>query len=336
MSMLRPCLLVLMALGLLCAAACKGSAADPNTLVVLAHAPSGEVRFLQIGSGKVTGRVQVGGEPYRLVRDAARGRVYVTDRAGDSVAVVDVVNQQLVKQVRVGREPRFAALSPDGARLYVALAGEAALAVVDAERLEVSGRVPVGGRPAGVAVSQDGSRVFVANDAEEAIAVVDTALARRMRQSMVVPGGVRGGLALSSDGTTLLAGARGKPALTTVVVATRSPRELPLGETGAPDTVLATPDGRFWVATLDGTETVVALPAGGGPPVPVGVGPQPSGLAVAPGGRLLVAAQEGENLSEVDLEKGKVTRRMRVGPGHTDVAVFSKSALDSLRAKAGG
>src|SRR5215208_4681852 len=266
MSMLRPCLLVLMALGLLCAAACKGSAADPNTLVVLAHAPSGEVRFLQIGSGKVTGRVQVGGEPYRLVRDAARGRVYVTDRAGDSVAVVD---QQLVKQVRVRREPRFAALSPDGTRLYVALAGEAALAVVDAERLEVSGRVPVGGRPAGVAVSQDGSRVFVANDAEEAIAVVDTALARRMRQSMVVPGGVRGGLALSSDGTTLLAGARGKPALTTVVVATRSPRELPLGETGAPDPGLATPGGRLGGATRDGRETGGALPAGGGPPVPV-------------------------------------------------------------------
>ena len=320
--------------------ACKGGAADPNTLVVLTHGPSGEVRFLQIGSGTITGRVTVGGEPHHLVRDTARGRVYVTDRAGDSVAVVDVLTRELVQRVRVGREPHFAALSPDGARLYVTVTGEGVLAIVNMETLAVVGRVPVGSRPMGVAVAPDGNRVFVANDGDETIAFVDPGQGRRAGRPMPVPGGVHGGLALSSDGATLLSGAMGRPSITAVAVATREMREVALGaaarDAHAPHNLLATPDGRFWVVALAGTSDVVALPAGGGEPVTVQVGGHPSGLAVAPGGRLLVATRDGENLSEVDLEQGKVTRRMRVGPGHTDVAVFSKSALDSLRAKAGG
>jgi YVTN family beta-propeller protein len=320
--------------------ACKGGAADPNTLVVLTHGPSGEVRFLQIGSGTITGRVTVGGEPHHLVRDTARGRVYVTDRAGDSVAVVDVLNRELVQRVRVGREPHFAALSPDSARLYVTVTGEGVLAIVNLETLAVSARVPVGNRPMGVAVSSDGSRVFVANDADETIAFVDPGQGRRAARSMPVPGGVHGGLALSSDGGTLLSGAMGRPSISAVAVATREVREVALGSAArdahAPHNLLATPDGRFWVVALAGTSDVVALPTGGGEPVSIQVGGHPTGLAVAPGGRLLVTARDGDNLSEVDLEKGKVTRRMRVGPGHTDVTVFSRSVLDGLRAKVGG
>src|SRR3712207_6678924 len=166
-SLLVPLLAALLVVG------CKGGAADPNTLVVLTHGPSGEVRFLQIGPGTISGRVSVGGEPHHLVRDTVRGRVYVTDRAGDSVAVVDVLGRELVRRVQVGREPHFAALSPDGSRLYVAVTGEGLLAIVNLETLELSGRVPVGSRPMGVAVSPDGSRVFVANDADETIAFVE-------------------------------------------------------------------------------------------------------------------------------------------------------------------
>jgi YVTN family beta-propeller protein len=332
--------LLALALAALIAVACTGGAADPNTLVVVTHGPSGEVRFLQMGSGTVTGRVHMGGEPHHLVRDTGRGRVYVTDRAGDSVAVVDILNQALVQSVRVGREPHFAAIAPDGSRLYVTVAGEGVLTIVNLETLALAGRIPVGNRPMGVAVSSDGSRVFVANDADETIAVVDPGLGRRAARPMAVPGGVHGGLALSNDGTTLLSGTLGRPSITALTVGTREAREVALGsaasEAHGPHNVLATPDGRFWVAALAGTSDVVALPAGGGEPVAIEVGQHPSGFAVAPGGRLLVVARDGENLTEVDLEKGKVTRRMRIGPGHNDVTVFSKSALDGLREKAGG
>lgn len=315
--------------------ACAGGAADPGTLVVLAHGASGEVRFMQIGSGKITDRVSVGGEPHSLVRDAARGRVYVTDRAGDSVAVVDVLRHTIVDRVQVGWEPSFAALSPDGMRLYVTVSGENTLAVVDAESLKVLSRVPAGDRPTGVAVSSDGSRVFVANDGDDTILVIDPVRQRRMARPLPVPSGVSGGLALSNDGTMLLSGTSGSASVAAITLSTREIKEIALGpaagEGGAAQNVLATPDGRYWLVAIGDDDQVIALPSDGGEPKPIQVGRHPSGLVVAPGGRALVAARDSTDLVEVDLEKGKATRRIRVGEGHTDVTVFSKSTLEQLR-----
>jgi YVTN family beta-propeller protein len=315
--------------------ACAGGAADPGTLVVLPHAPSGEVRFLQFGSGRVTDRVRIGGEPHHLVRDAARGRVYVADRAGDSVVVVDVVAPRELKRITVGREPHFVALSPDGRRLYATVAAENVLAIIDAETLTLTARVPVGNRPLGLAVSGDGSRVYVANEGDDTIVAVDPIAQRRVFRPIPVPAGVSGGITLSTDGATLLSGTVGRSTISAVAIASRTVRDVPLGDAGtttdAPHTLFATPDGRFWLVGHAGSEDVVAVPAGGGQPVTIRVGEQASSFAVAPGGRVLVASVNGEYLVELDLEKGKVTRRIRVGLGHADIAVFSRSALEALR-----
>ena len=311
-----------------------GGAAGPGTLVVLTHPANGEVRFLQFGSGGLTDPLKVGGEPYHIVRDMGRGRVYVTDRAGDSIAVIDVLSLKLVQRVTVGREPHFAAMSPDGKRLYVPATADGVLTVVDLDALTVTGQVPVGNRPVGVAVSGDGSRVFVANDADETVVVVDPGGARRPSRPIPVPMGVQGALTLSTDGGTVLSAANARPALAAISFPSRQVREIALGpaaEGHPPRTIFATPDGRFWLVGLEGSETVIALPAGGGEPRAIRVDDQPTGFAVAPGGRALVSSHDGEQLIEVDLDAGKVTRRIRVGSGHTDLTVFSKSSLETLR-----
>lgn len=317
-------------------AGCAGGAADPGTLVVLTHPASGEVRFLQFGSGRITERVKVGGEPASLVRDAVRGRVYVPDRAGDSVAVVDVLTRSIVQRVQVGREPRYAVLSPNGKRLYVSAAGDNELATIDLDSLTVTARVSVGNRPGGVAVSGDGSRVFVSAEGDRTVAVIDSAGGRRMQRPIAVPGGITGSLVLNTDGTVLAGAAAGKPALTTLTLTTRQVREIPLNRPEAgqnpPAALLPTPDGRFWVVAPSGSNELLALPTSAdGTPVTVPLDQPPGAIVVAPGGRLLVAGQAGEHITEVDLEKQKVTRRIRVGEGHTDLAVFSKAALDALR-----
>jgi DNA-binding beta-propeller fold protein YncE len=207
--------------------------------------------------------------------------------------------------------------------------------VVDTESLDVVGRVPVGNRPMGVAVSSDGSRVFVANDGDDTILVIDPVRQRRMARPLPVPTGVYGGLALSNDGTMLLSGTTGRSSIAAISLSNRDVKEIALGTTiddgQAPHTLLATPDGRYWLVAIDDDDHIIALPSDGGEPKPIQVGKNPSGLAVAPGGRALVASRDSTDLVEVDLDKGKTTRRIRVGEGHTDVTVFSKSALEQLR-----
>jgi YVTN family beta-propeller protein len=326
---------LLLSLLLVLPAACQGNAADPGTLIVLTHAPSGEVRFLQIGSGRIGERIKVGGEPGAVVRDLARGRVYVTDRAGDTVSVVDILTPALIKQIRVGREPHYAAISPDNRRLYVSAAADGSLSTIDLETLDVTARVAVGPRPMGVAVSNDGGRVFVANDGDGTIAVVDSSGQRRFSRTIPIPGGMQGNLALSNDGSALVTASDGRPKLAIVPLTNRDFRERPL-DTVAPEAasvtgVYPTPDGRYWLASLAGVAEFIAAPVDGAQPVRVPVGDEATAFSLAPGGRVLVASERGEYLSEVDLAMRKVTRRIRVGAGHADLAVFSRAALDSLR-----
>lgn len=320
---------------LLLLAACGTGVADPETLVVLAHPESREVRFLQIGSGKIVDRIVLEGEPDALVRDTARGRVYVTERETGNVAVVDVVGRRVDGRIAVGREPGAALLSPDSARLYVALGGENAVAVIDPESRAVSTRMATAGRPRALALSGDGQRLFVVHEGDGSVGNYNAHTGQRARVALPAASGAGDVLALTSDGNTLLIGARDKASLTATKLADRSTREVPLGPAldgaGAPAAIYPTPDGRFWLVSLADSETVIALPTAGGDVKQIPAGTTASGFAVAPGGRALASSRDGDALVELDLAKGTVTRRMRIGPGHTGLAVFSKASLDALR-----
>lgn len=312
--------------------ACAGGAADPGTLVVLTHAPSGEVRFMQFGSGKITERIKVGGELVGALRDSARGVVYVMDRGG-IVTSVDVLTRRVRSTVMVGREPQAMTLAPDGRRLFVALGGDSTLAVIDAATFQVTTRVPVGGRPAGIAVASDGGRVFVSVPTEKSIVTIDSSSGRRAARPIQVAAGVLGPMAVSNDGGSLVgASASG---LWSVQLSSREVREVSLGAVaadGAPRAVAQTPDSRYWLVTFEGGREVAAVPTDGREPFRIKLDQDASDIAVAPGGRLLVSSQGGEFLLEVDPDTAKVTRRIRVEGGHSGVTVFSRATLDSLRA----
>lgn len=312
-------------------------AADPGTLVVLTHPDSGEVRFLNVGSGRITGKVAVGGEPVALLRDTARGRVYVADRAGDSVTAVDVVAQQVVQSITVGQEPTAMALSRDGGRLYVAVAGAGQIAVVDTEALRVGTRINSGGRPVGVAIAPDGGRVYVANGLDNTVTAFDSGTARRLFRPVSVPNGVGGKLAISDDGATLLVARSGRTGAATLNLSSRQVTDLSMGDAGSAAYGGLAPlgitlDGQQWVLGLTGADKLMTAPVrGDGGPRLVTVSGSPTGFAIAPGGRLLVASRDGEALAEVDIVEGKVTRNFRIGQGYAEVAVFSKAVLEDLR-----
>jgi hypothetical protein len=97
--------------------------------------------------------------------------------------------------------------------------------------------------------------------------------------------------------------------------------------------VLPTPDGRFWLVAPGEGDSILAMPPSGGEPSAIATGEAVTGFALAPGGRVLAVSRDGEYLVEVDLDKAKATRRIRVGAGHADIAVFSKSTLESLRSR---
>jgi YVTN family beta-propeller protein len=88
--------------------------------------------------------------------------------AGNTVSVIDVATDTLIKEVTVGIGPIAIAITPDGSKVYVANFGSRTslgdtVSVIDVATDTVIDEVNVGAGPAGVAVTPDRSRVYVTN-----------------------------------------------------------------------------------------------------------------------------------------------------------------------------
>jgi YVTN family beta-propeller protein len=134
-------------------------------------ASSGTVARVDLVSGQVTARMEVGLHPSGLAWDETRRRLYIANSNSDSISVVDTGTNRLVETVALqpfnkkvaGVSPESVALSPDHSTLYVACAGINAVAVVNLKTLhpQVAGFIPTGWYPDDVVVSGDGRFIAV-------------------------------------------------------------------------------------------------------------------------------------------------------------------------------
>ncbi len=102
---------------------CPGAAGmalapDGKTLYV-ACVNDDTVRAIDLASGKITGSVQVGYSPV-AVAAAKDGKLYVCNRFSHDLSIVDAKSMKQLKRVKAIREPSAIAITPDGSTLVVA------------------------------------------------------------------------------------------------------------------------------------------------------------------------------------------------------------------------
>ena len=137
-----------------------------------------------------------GDEPYRLVWDAGRGRIYASLWGRSEVAVIDARDGRVVARWACGLHPNELALSRDG-RLFVSNGGlntVSVLSTVDGRCLETlsssfdSSDLP-GATPDSLALSPDGWRLYVANAYNDDVAVFDVTKSGSSRPLGFIPAG---------------------------------------------------------------------------------------------------------------------------------------------------
>ena len=129
---------------------------------------------LDAASGAPEAETALGPEPAGLVL-GPDGRLYVAERGGDAVAVVDAGRMERIARLPVGRAPFALALSGDGRRLYVGNVRSNDLTAIDTGGPTVLSTRPAGRSPYGVAESE--GLILVTNQESGTVSVLDRALA---------------------------------------------------------------------------------------------------------------------------------------------------------------
>jgi DNA-binding beta-propeller fold protein YncE len=92
----------------------------------------------KISLGDVAGRID------HLAIDIKRHRLFVAELGNNSVGVVDVAAQRLLKRIAGFNEPQGVAHEPAADRIYVANAGDGVVKILTADTLSPMGEVDLG------------------------------------------------------------------------------------------------------------------------------------------------------------------------------------------------
>lgn len=145
---------------------------------------------------------------------AATVRVYVANRGGTTVSVIDAATNKVVEVIRGIESPEVVRFSPDGSRLYITSRSEDVLDVRDRKTGKTIKKVPLSGWANDAMVTNDGKLIVVCIrntglEAEDrgALDVIDTK-SLELVKSIPVKRGLHD-VALTADGKFAAAGSPG-------------------------------------------------------------------------------------------------------------------------------
>jgi YVTN family beta-propeller protein len=150
---------------------------------------------------------------------AATARIYVTNRGGTTISVIDPATNTVVQTIRGLESPEVVRFSPDGSRLYIGLRSEDNLYVMDRKTEKVIKKIPITGWVNDAAVTSDGKLILlcIRNTGVEAEdkGALDIIDAKSLQKIKSIP--VRRGLhdiALTADNKFAAAGSPGGQSVT--------------------------------------------------------------------------------------------------------------------------
>jgi YVTN family beta-propeller protein len=235
---------------------------------------------IDTATNSAIGTIPVGAEPSGIAITPDGSRAYVSNRASNTVSVIDVAaGAVLGTPIPVGSHPEGVAISSDGSRAYVAQQG--GVAVIDTGSGTVFGVLKDELGPSRIAISPDGAYAFVTNNASNSVSVFS--LAYGVQVGVPVPSGTNPtGIAIadqgsvfvasSSDNTVSVIDAERHTGIGTPIPGFSLPSRIAISPGGA--RAYVTNGGEASVSVLDTSiDRVVSQ-------IPVGAGP--SGIAIVP------------------------------------------------------
>src|SRR6266478_7791462 len=120
----------------------------------------------KIPLGEVRGRID------HMAVDLKRQRLFVAELGNDSLGVIDLANQKLIRTITGLKEPQGVGYEPSTDTLYVANAGDGSVRLFEGSDYNSTGRIELGNDADNIRVDAAAKRVFVGYGSG-ALAVID-------------------------------------------------------------------------------------------------------------------------------------------------------------------
>lgn len=183
-------------------------------LLYAASRMTGEVVIFDTQIGAVSGRVKVERDPYDLVISADGANLYCSNWGSDSLSVIDLNTNTLLRTVAAGDNPNDMTLLPDG-RLFVCSSNDNSVLCFDTAQMRFTEKVvtslhpmaPEGSTPNALAYDPNTHDLYVANADNYNVCVINVEDAGESTVLGFIPAGwYPSSVALSQDGRNLYVG----------------------------------------------------------------------------------------------------------------------------------
>lgn len=220
---------------------------------------------------------------------------------------------------------------------YVSNTDANLITVFNKNTMEVTGVLATREGPHGIALDQTGQRLYVADTGSDAIEIIDVAQGNIFSRILLNPGDEPWQLALTPDGSTLVAVNAGSRALS--VIDTQSKYEMRrIGVGEGPTSVVMDPDGvrAYVMNSLSNSISVVEISKNQAP-FAIRVDETPlRGDFNSNGDRLFVITRDSPNMLVVDVSSLTVAGKIFVGIGARSIKVDTRTDLIYVGMNSGG
>ncbi len=115
-----------------------------------------DVTVIDVASNKIIGSIAVGDRPHGIAAPRAHDVLYIATEFDNSLAVIDPVNDVVVKKYRIfGSRPNEIDVTSDGRFVYLPILGHGVYEVFDTETETIVARIATNGFPHNAVISPD-------------------------------------------------------------------------------------------------------------------------------------------------------------------------------------
>ncbi|HET7813336.1 MAG TPA: GH92 family glycosyl hydrolase [Candidatus Baltobacteraceae bacterium] len=256
--------------------------------------------------------VAAGKEPRDAVFSPDRKTLYVADRGGQSLAIVDAATMK-ASFVKVGQSPDGTAISADGKTVWIANYDDNSVQAIDTATRVAGKPIAVGLNPRYCALTPDGRMLLVTN--VNGNTVTPIVLQTRQPGADIPVGAHPSGIAVTPDGTLALVANSGSGTVTPIDLTGALPRPLAPVSAGLGASMIAiSPDGRTALVSNFSAATVSEIDIATRTSRTIKVGLAPYGIAFSKDGKTAWVVARGDGaLVPIHVATGKAGKQIPVG-----------------------